>query len=34
MQDLKQYSFEELMAHLEQLVGAMERGDMPLEKLL
>ena len=34
MQDLKQYSFEELMAHLEQLVGSMERGDMPLEKLL
>ena len=34
MQDLKQFSFEELMAHLEQLVGAMERGDMPLEKLL
>ena len=34
MQNLKQYSFEELMAHLEQLVGLMERGDMPLEKLL
>lgn len=34
MEDLKKYSFEELMAYLEQLVGAMERGDMPLEKLL
>ena len=34
MEDLKKYSFEELMAYLEQLVSAMERGDMPLEKLL
>ena len=34
MEDLKKYTFEELMASLEQLVGAMERGDMPLEKLL
>ena len=34
MEDLKKYSFEELMANLEQLVNAMERGEMPLEKLL
>ena len=34
MEDLKKYSFEDLMANLEQLVSAMERGDMPLEKLL
>ena len=34
MEDLKKYSFEELMAYLEQLVSSMERGDMPLEKLL
>ena len=34
MEDLKKYSFEDQMANLEQLVSAMERGDMPLEKLL
>ena len=34
MEDIKKYSFEELMMQLEQLVGSMERGDMPLEKLL
>lgn len=34
MEELKKYSFEDLMAQLEQLVSAMERGDMPLEKLL
>lgn len=34
MDNLKNVSFEELMAQLEQLVSSMERGDMPLEKLL
>lgn len=34
MEKLKEISFEELMAQLEQLVSSMERGDMPLEKLL
>ena len=34
MKNIKDMSFEELMAYLEQLVSAMERGDMPLEKLL